>query len=381
MLLLILASTSILAGNQPSIPLPPKPATTKTTKPTSITTIEGPLSAGDRESAGEFVLDFGKHNGLRLRDVPKEYLKWLKTAVTDKPVCREAVERYTGQMESTRKSSSHDNGPQPNVCLQTHEEINTTQDLVRAGAMANDRNSSSAEEWLSRWGIPSEIRRGFLRDMGLHTLFAWQIDCLETSGLLQGGSAIVSATTSAGKSLIADVCTLRALTRNQASLHEHAHTPEHMSAKVIYVVPFVSLVQQRAAILRTLTARYLHNPHAQHDITHPQGESTQEAAESAAAAVCAGGGGAGGAGGVGASAGACTSIRVSECYAQKGTTLTSAAPGQYLYFCTREASKLSTWRAEIAVRTPGARPTAYAIAFLTCFTGTIVQILTQRNQK
>jgi ATP-dependent helicase YprA (DUF1998 family) len=174
--------------------------------------------------------------------------------------------------------------------------------------MDNDRNSSSAEEWLSRWGISPEIRRAFT-EMGLHTLFAWQIDCLETSGLLQGGSAIVSATTSAGKSLIADVCTLRALTRNQASLHAHADTLEHMSAKVIYVVPFVSLVQQRAAILRTLTARYLHNPHAQHDITHPQAESTQEAAEGAAAAVCAGGGGARGAGGAGASAGACTSIR------------------------------------------------------------------------
>ena len=128
MLLLILASPSILAGNQPSIPLPPKPATTKTTHPTSITTIEGPLSAGDRESAGEFVLDFGKHKGLRLREVPREYLKWLKTAVTDKPVCREAVERYTGQMESPGKSSSHDNGPQPNICLKTHEEINMAQD-------------------------------------------------------------------------------------------------------------------------------------------------------------------------------------------------------------------------------------------------------------
>jgi hypothetical protein len=326
------------------------------------------------------VLDFGKHKGLRLREVPREYLKWLKTAVTDKPVCREAVERYTGQMESTRKSSSHDNGPQRNVCLQTHEEINTTQDLVGAGAMANYRNSSSAEEWLSRWGIPSSVKSAFT-EMGLHTLFAWQIDCLETSGLLQGGSAIVSATTSAGKSLIADVCTLRALTRNQASLHAHADTLEHMSAKVIYVVPFVSLVQQRAAILRTLTARYLHNPHAQHDITHPQAESTQEAAEGAAAAVYAGGRGAGGAGGAGAYAGACTSIRVSECYAQKGTTLTSAAPGQYFYFCTSKASKVSTCRAEIAVRTPGARPTACAIAFLTCFTGTIVQILTLRNQK
>ena len=89
--------------------------------------------------------------------------------------------------------------------------------------------------------------------------------------------AALDGTRSAGKSLVADVVLLRALTRRLGA-GSHA-----AGCKAMFVVPFVSLVQQRAAHLRALTA----------DV----------------------GGGAGQA-----------AIHVSECYGQKGTTLASPAP-------------------------------------------------------
>ena len=46
----------------------------------------------------------------------------------------------------------------------------------------------------ARWGLPPEIRRAF-HNAGVRELFAWQIDCLETTGLLAGRNAVISAST------------------------------------------------------------------------------------------------------------------------------------------------------------------------------------------
>ena len=114
--------------------------------------------------AGDFVLDFGRHKGMKLRQVPRQYLKWLQTAVTDKPLCRDAVQRF---------------------CAGTRA----------PGAAGEPREREvTAEIWLARWGLPPEIRRAF-HNAGVRELFAWQIDCLETTGLLAGRNAVISAST------------------------------------------------------------------------------------------------------------------------------------------------------------------------------------------
>ena len=74
--------------------------------------------------AGDFVLDFGRHKGMKLRQVPRQYLKWLQTAVTDKPLCRDAVQRF---------------------CAGTRA----------PGAAGEPREREvAAEIWLARWGLP-----------------------------------------------------------------------------------------------------------------------------------------------------------------------------------------------------------------------------------
>ena len=262
-----------------------------------------------RPAPGDFVLDFGKHRGQALSEVPREYLKWLQAKVTDKPLCRDAVEaelstriRAGQQAPDQHRVSETEPAPRPGV--------EASAPALRALAA----QVTSAEYWLSRWALPAPIRRAF-RECGVQELFPWQIDCLEHSGLLAGRNVVVSASTSAGKSLIADVALLRALTGGggadgggrragaggdnddgeggflgdcvERGAAEVA-TSDHSDSKVIYIVPFVSLVQQRSSQLRRLTA----------GLAGPGG------------------------------------IRISECYGQKGTKL--SAPGAEIAVCTIE---------------------------------------------
>jgi DNA polymerase theta len=95
-----------------------------------------------------------------------------------------------------------------------------------------------------RLGLPPEIRSVFERK-GLTTLYHWQADCLINSGVVDGRNLIYCAPTSGGKSLVADLITLRTVlaSRNQNS-------------KVIIVLPFVSLVSEKERELRLLLNAY-----------------------------------------------------------------------------------------------------------------------------
>ena len=277
--------------------------------------MQGSMMIDAEGGAGDFVLDFGKHRGQALREVPREYLQWLKAKVTDKPLCRDAVERFCSEL-STRGRACKSGTAVPGMSPPA-ETARALLSLRAPVAQVTD-----AEHWLSRWVLPAEIRSGFA-DCGVQELFMWQIECLERSGLLAGHNAVVSASTSAGKSLIADVVLFRALAGvvgaegggghagecgggdnalgrdgadNRECFGEEAvsrgpadgATRGNCENKVIYVVPFVSLVQQRSSQLRRLTS----------------GLAGQKG------------------------------IRISECYGHKGTKL--SLPGAEIAVCTIE---------------------------------------------
>lgn len=55
---------------------------------------------------------------------------------------------------------------------------------------------------LSSWGLPEEVVRAYRR-RGLERMFPWQLECLQTKGVLSRGRNLVySAPTSAGENLI-----------------------------------------------------------------------------------------------------------------------------------------------------------------------------------
>lgn len=88
---------------------------------------------------------------------------------------------------------------------------------------------------------PSQLTQinTFLTTSKITQLSAWQKECLTTPDVLKNGAnLVVSAPTSAGKSLISDVLLLRTLLKRKK--------------KVILVLPYVATAQERVHFLRPL---------------------------------------------------------------------------------------------------------------------------------
>ena len=96
----------------------------------------------------------------------------------------------------------------------------------------------------ARLNLPREILTT-LEKKGLHSLYKWQSECLKNTGVLDDRNLVYCAPTSGGKSLVADLMVIRAVLR-----------PDAMNAKVVIVLPFVSLVQEKVRDLKALLASY-----------------------------------------------------------------------------------------------------------------------------
>ena len=106
---------------------------------------------------------------------------------------------------------------------------------------------------LSDWHIPQCIVDAYA-EAGLTSLYDWQVDCLSLPGVLEGSSNIVySASTSAGKTLVAEVLVINRMLgmapAAQAALEAlHAATGAAGRAslgcnrKVLFVLPYVAIV-------------------------------------------------------------------------------------------------------------------------------------------
>eukprot|EP01036_Dinobryon_divergens_P040375 gene40375-53369_t len=99
---------------------------------------------------------------------------------------------------------------------------------------------------LSSWGMPSRTVRRY-ETAGIRTLFPWQIQCLlaNQGRCLKGGNLVYSAPTSGGKTMVAEILMLRSLALKG---YGHGH------GMVLFVVPFVSLAEEKAAYFQDMWA-------------------------------------------------------------------------------------------------------------------------------
>lgn len=89
---------------------------------------------------------------------------------------------------------------------------------------------------LSKW-LPPEICSYFAKK-GLTRLYQWQVECLEIDGVLDGRSLVYCASTSAGKSLVAELLMLRRVLST--------------GKKALLVLPYVSLCCEKATHLQAI---------------------------------------------------------------------------------------------------------------------------------
>ena len=97
---------------------------------------------------------------------------------------------------------------------------------------------------LAYYGLPPNVVEAYAR-AGVRTLFSWQADCLHhaDSAALRGRSLIITAPTSAGKSIIAEILFLRRL---QAA--------RQLPQRCILVLPLVALVVEKTRWLQRMWA-------------------------------------------------------------------------------------------------------------------------------
>jgi replicative superfamily II helicase len=100
--------------------------------------------------------------------------------------------------------------------------------------MEEDR---SIERICAQLGLPSEVSRSYER-LKVCKLFEWQYECLHSSRALQGNNLVYCAPTSGGKTLVAELLILRHVLVQRK--------------KVIFVLPYVSLVLEKERYFKRL---------------------------------------------------------------------------------------------------------------------------------
>lgn len=90
---------------------------------------------------------------------------------------------------------------------------------------------------LTDWGLPEVVIERY-HSKGIIQMFPWQAECLSLPGVLAGRNIIYSAPTSAGKTLVAELLSLKCVLENRK--------------KVLMVLPFVSIVREKVNYLRDM---------------------------------------------------------------------------------------------------------------------------------
>lgn len=90
------------------------------------------------------------------------------------------------------------------------------------------------------WGLPEEVVRSY-EERGVRELFDWQVECLQAGNgrVLSGGNLVYSAPTSGGKTMVAELLMLRALTLRE-------------EGTALFVVPFIALAEEKARYFRRM---------------------------------------------------------------------------------------------------------------------------------
>ncbi|KAL0882195.1 hypothetical protein ABMA27_000739 [Loxostege sticticalis] len=91
--------------------------------------------------------------------------------------------------------------------------------------------STSISKQLKDWGLPIEITKKY-EQKGIKEMFDWQVKCLgNPKVLMECCNLVYSAPTSAGKTLVAELITIKTILERQK--------------KVIIILPFVSIVREK----------------------------------------------------------------------------------------------------------------------------------------
>jgi replicative superfamily II helicase len=85
--------------------------------------------------------------------------------------------------------------------------------------------------------LPAEFQKAYA-NMGVQRIYDWQRDCLYTTKVLTGENLVYCAPTSGGKTLVAELVLIRTVVRQRK--------------KVLFVLPYVSLVAEKEKYLKRL---------------------------------------------------------------------------------------------------------------------------------
>ncbi|KAG0587234.1 hypothetical protein KC19_2G150600 [Ceratodon purpureus] len=102
--------------------------------------------------------------------------------------------------------------------------------------LADMKSKTQYKVELCKW-LPPELC-SFFAKKGLTKLYQWQVECLQIDGVLDGRSLVYCASTSAGKSLVAELLMLRRVLST--------------GKKALLVLPYVTLCSEKATHLQAL---------------------------------------------------------------------------------------------------------------------------------
>lgn len=102
-------------------------------------------------------------------------------------------------------------------------------------------DANSIEYICKALNLPAEICRSYAGS-GVRRVYDWQRDCLFTTDILMGNNLVYCAPTSGGKTLVAELVILR--------------TVLVQKKKVVFVLPYVSLVTEKERYFKRLLTIY-----------------------------------------------------------------------------------------------------------------------------
>ncbi|KAI5637417.1 DNA polymerase family A domain-containing protein [Phthorimaea operculella] len=153
-----------------------------------------------------------------------------------------AVKEYIAE-EQKEQSSSMLSGIQTSKKSQT---LSQNKSVVLNSSVCNSTqiisqivaNDKIINRNLKDWGLPPEIVRKY-EQRGITQMFDWQVTCLgNPKVLLDCCNLVYSAPTSAGKTLVAEILTIKTILERQK--------------KVIIILPFVSIVREKMFYLQDI---------------------------------------------------------------------------------------------------------------------------------
>ncbi|KAK7862252.1 hypothetical protein R5R35_008130 [Gryllus longicercus] len=90
---------------------------------------------------------------------------------------------------------------------------------------------------LALWGLPDPVLQQY-EAHGIKLMFPWQVECLSHEDVLEGRNLVYSAPTSAGKTLVAELLTIKAVLEKKK--------------KAVIILPFVSVVREKMFYFKSL---------------------------------------------------------------------------------------------------------------------------------